>query len=52
MIPDLDIHKSSVMLAQYRRVEKFSPKPTQVINRWISGVLITCCLPVGHQLNH
>ena len=52
MILDLDIHKSSVMLAQNRRGEKIPPKLTQVINRWISGVLITSCPPVGHQLSH
>ena len=46
MILNLDIHKYQVMLVQYRRGGKFSPKLKQVINRWISGVLITCCLPV------
>ena len=52
MILNLDIHKYEVIPAQNRRGEKFSPKLTQVINRWISGVLITCCLPVAHQLSH
>ncbi len=52
MILDLDIHKSSVMLAQNRERRKVSPKLTQVINRWISGVLTTSCPPVGHQLNY
>ena len=52
MILNLKIHKYPVMLTQNRRGEKFFPKLTQVINRWISGVLITCCPPVGHQLSH
>ena len=52
MILNLDIHKYPVMLVQYRNDEKSLPKLTQVINRWISGVLITCCLPVAHQLRH
>ena len=33
MILNLDIHKYQVMLAQFRRDEKFPPKLTQVINR-------------------
>ncbi len=52
MILNLDIHKYPLMLTQNRRDVEFPPKLTQVINRWISGVLITSCLPVGHQLSH
>ena len=52
MILSFDIHKSSVMLAQFRSGEKLLPKLTQVISRWISGGLVTCCQPVAHQLSH
>ena len=52
MILSLDIHKYPVMQAQYRNDEKSLSKLTQVINRWISGILITCCLPVARQLRH
>ena len=46
MILNLDRHKPGIMLAQNRRDEKILPKLMQVINRWISGVLITSCPPV------
>ena len=52
MILNLDIHKYPLMLFENRRGEKLPSKLTQVINRWISGVLTACCIPVGHQLNH
>ncbi len=42
MILNQDIHKFLVILGQESEGRKLSPKLKQVINRWISGVLITC----------
>ncbi len=49
---DLDTHKGEIMLTKIWGLGKNPPKLTQVINRWISGVLITSCPPVPHQLSH